>query len=351
VVLWREFNLPEGAVRFLIRSRGEVQHIRRSCGAIVAEPDAPQPVDDERLPILPQFSLMVEHSVAIEAIGVDFAITKVADEKTSAKPAEGRRRHRQAGFVGHKNGDPIVVDVSRAKHSHEHDRCAQPRYEESINTHGASLSIDILECDPIIVTHPDARADFFTRKIRADEASPQARPSAADTIAAMTTDERLRIIPATANDTAVILRMIKGLAEYEKLSDRVTATETSLREQLFGATPAAEVCLAFVGEQPVGFAVFHGTFSTFACRPGIYLEDVYVEPQWRSRGVGHRLLAHVASIGAARGCQSMNWAVLPWNEPAIRFYRRLGAEKVTEWDGFRIDGEAFGRLARLRITT
>ena len=86
--------------------------------------------------------------------------------------------------------------------------------------------------------------------------------------------------------------MIKGLAEYERLSDRVTATETALREQLFGDQPAAEVCLAFAGDEPVGFAVFHGTFSTFACRPGIYLEDVYVEPKWRSRGVGHRLLAH-----------------------------------------------------------
>jgi GNAT superfamily N-acetyltransferase len=171
---------------------------------------------------------------------------------------------------------------------------------------------------------------------------------ATDTIAAMSKDDRLRIVPATADDAAVILRMIRGLAEYEKLSDRVTATETALREQLFGAKPAAEVCLAFVEEQPVGFAVFHGTFSTFACRPGIYLEDVYVEPQWRSRGVGSRLLAHVANIGALRGCQTMSWAVLPWNEPAIRFYRRLGAEKVTDWDGFRIGGEAFGRLARLR---
>jgi GNAT superfamily N-acetyltransferase len=164
----------------------------------------------------------------------------------------------------------------------------------------------------------------------------------------MSANDGLRIVPATANDSGVILRMIKGLAEYERLSDRVTATETSLREQLFGAAPAAEVCLEFVGEQAVGLAVFHGTFSTFACRPGLYLEDVFVEPQWRSRGIGHRLLAHVASIGAARGCQSMNWAVLPWNESAIRFYRRLGAAKVTDRDGFRIEGEAFGHLARLR---
>jgi GNAT superfamily N-acetyltransferase len=173
--------------------------------------------------------------------------------------------------------------------------------------------------------------------------------NAADTIAAMTKDEPFRIVPATANDTAIILRMIKGLAEYEKLSGHVTATETALREQLFGAKPAAEVCLAFVGEHPIGFAVFHGTFSTFACRPGIYLEDVFVEPQWRGRGYGRRLLAHVANVGAARGCQSMNWAVLPWNEPAIRFYHWLGAEKITEWDAFRLAGEAFSRLARERV--
>jgi GNAT superfamily N-acetyltransferase len=160
--------------------------------------------------------------------------------------------------------------------------------------------------------------------------------------------ESLRIVTATASDTPIILRMIKGLAEYEKLADRVTATETAPREQLFGPTPAAEVCLAFLGEQPVGFAVFHGTFSTFACRPGIYLEDLYVEPQWRGRGYGRRLLAHVARVAAVRGCQTMTWAVLPWNEPAITFYRRLGAEKVTEWEGFRIAGDAFSRLARLR---
>src|SRR4030095_10801215 len=95
---------------------------------------------------------------------------------------------------------------------------------------------------------------------------------AADTIAVLSTDQPLRIVPPTSNVPAVILRMIKGLAEYEKLSDRVTATEAVLREQLFGAKPAAEVCLAYVGDQPGGFSVFSGTFSTFACRPGIYLE-------------------------------------------------------------------------------
>jgi GNAT superfamily N-acetyltransferase len=159
-------------------------------------------------------------------------------------------------------------------------------------------------------------------------------------------DIRLTIAAATERDTLVVLRMIRGLAEYEKLSDRVTATEEGLRQHLFGNRPAAEVCLAHVDDEPVGFAVFFGSFSTFACRPGIYLEDLFIEPKWRGHGFGRRLLAHVAKIGVERGCDRMNWAVLPWNAPASQFYRRLGAEKVTEWDTFRIAGEAFERLAR-----
>src|SRR5438045_1978350 len=101
------------------------------------------------------------------------------------------------------------------------------------------------------------------------------------------------MVPATAGDAAVVLGMIKGLAEYEKLSDRVVATEPTIREQLFGAKPAAEVCLAYVGDEAVGFAVFFPSFSTFACRPGIYLEDLFIEPAWRGRGFGRQLLAHV----------------------------------------------------------
>ena len=157
-----------------------------------------------------------------------------------------------------------------------------------------------------------------------------------------------RIVAATEKDAATILRMIRGLAEYEKLSDRVTATEAGLREQLFGARPAAEACLVYVGDEPIGFAVFFSNFSTFAGRPGIYLEDLFIEPKWRGRGYGRRLLAHVAAIGVARGCDRMSWAVLPWNQPAIEFYRRLGASKVTEWETFNIAGEAFERLAGQR---
>jgi GNAT superfamily N-acetyltransferase len=158
----------------------------------------------------------------------------------------------------------------------------------------------------------------------------------------------LRIVPATEKDTATILQMIRGLAHYERMSDRVAATEDGLREQLFGPRPAAEVLLAFVDSEAVGFAVYFHSFSTFACRPGLYLEDLFIEPKWRGRGFGRQLLAHVATIAVERGCDRMNWVVLPWNQPAIDFYRRLGAEKITEWEGFGIAGEPFRRLARLR---
>ena len=164
----------------------------------------------------------------------------------------------------------------------------------------------------------------------------------------MTSGESLRILAATEQDTAIILRLIRGLADYEKMGDRVVATEASLRAQLFGPRPAAEVSLAFVGEIAVGFAVYFPSFSTFASRPGMYLEDLFVEPPCRGHGFGRQLLAHVANIAIERGCDRMNWAVLPWNEPAIEFYRRLGAEKITDWDAYKITGEAFEHLARLR---
>jgi GNAT superfamily N-acetyltransferase len=164
----------------------------------------------------------------------------------------------------------------------------------------------------------------------------------------VTSSESLQIVPATAKDTPIVLRLIRALAEYEKLAGRVVATEASLREQLFGPRPAAEVSLAFVGEEAAGFAVYYPTFSTFASRPGMYLEDLFVEPRWRGQGIGRQLFAHVATIAIERGCDRMSWVVLPWNQPAIDFYRRLGAETVTEWDTYKITGEAFEHLARVR---
>jgi ribosomal protein S18 acetylase RimI-like enzyme len=158
----------------------------------------------------------------------------------------------------------------------------------------------------------------------------------------------VRIVAATAKDIPVILNMIRGLADYERMSDRFAATDNALREHLFGARPAAEVILIHFGEKAVGFALFFSTFSTFACRPGIYLEDLFIEPEWRGRGFGRRLLEHLAALGVERGCDRLQWVVLPWNERAIEFYRRLGAEKVSEWDTFRLVGDAFDRLARGR---
>ena len=156
----------------------------------------------------------------------------------------------------------------------------------------------------------------------------------------------VRIVQATEDDVAVVLRLIKALAEYERLSDRVVATEESLRRNLFGARPMADVMIAFVGSEPVGFAVFFPTFSTFAGRPGLHLEDLYVEPAWRGRGVGRKLLAHVARIAVDRGCHAVSWLVLTWNEPAIRFYRSLGAEPDDDWASFRLSGDPLARLAR-----
>jgi len=164
----------------------------------------------------------------------------------------------------------------------------------------------------------------------------------------MSSQERkadFRIDPATERDVAVLLRLIKGLADYERLSHQVVATEDGLRSSLFGPRPVAEAILARVGTEAVGFAVFFPSFSTFAGRPNMYLEDLYVEPQWRGRGVGRGLFARVASIAAERGCGQMNWSVLDWNEPALDFYRGLGAEPVKNWVGYKLAGESFRRLA------
>jgi GNAT superfamily N-acetyltransferase len=155
----------------------------------------------------------------------------------------------------------------------------------------------------------------------------------------------IRIVPATARDVPLILSLIKGLAEYERLADEAVATEAGLRESLFGPRASAEVVIAYAGEESVGFAVWFHNYSTFLGRAGLYLEDLFVVPQWRGRGIGRQLLAHVAGVAVARGCGRMEWSVLNWNEPAIRFYRRMGARAMDGWTVYRLTGEALTQMA------
>jgi GNAT superfamily N-acetyltransferase len=156
---------------------------------------------------------------------------------------------------------------------------------------------------------------------------------------------RLRIVPASEPDVPVILELIRGLAEYEKLSHVVTATEEQLRLTLFGARSSAEVLLAKRDGECAGFALFFPNYSTFLAQPGIYLEDLYVRPHLRGRGIGAALLMELARLAVARNCGRVEWAVLDWNAPSIAFYKRLGAVPMNEWTIFRLSGEALTRLA------
>ena len=151
--------------------------------------------------------------------------------------------------------------------------------------------------------------------------------------------------PAVAADTPVILRCIRALAEYERLADEAVGTEKQIRDTLFGERAAAEVVLAFDGEEPAGFALFFHNYSTFLARPGLYLEDLFVFPGYRGRGLGKRLLAHLARIAVDRGCGRFEWAVLDWNVDAIRVYDGVGAKPVNEWIIYRLTGDALARLA------
>jgi GNAT superfamily N-acetyltransferase len=160
-------------------------------------------------------------------------------------------------------------------------------------------------------------------------------------------DPSITIRPATTGDVPIVLDMIKALAEYEKLLHQVVATEDILRESLFGSRPAAGVLLAFSGDRPIGFAVHFPTFSTFLGVPGIYLEDIFVLPQWRGRGIGRRLLARVARIAVERGYGRMEWSVLDWNTPAIGFYRKLGSQPMDEWTVHRLTGTALEQVAAM----
>ena len=156
----------------------------------------------------------------------------------------------------------------------------------------------------------------------------------------------MQIRTATEADVPLIFTFIKALAEYERLADRVTATEELLRETLFGARPYGEVIFVEDDDaQPVGFALFFHNFSTFLARPGIYLEDLFVVPEARGRGYGKALLVRLAQIAVERNCGRLEWAVLNWNEPSIRFYESLGAERQSEWSVYRLMGRTLDDLA------
>ena len=150
---------------------------------------------------------------------------------------------------------------------------------------------------------------------------------------------------ATRADAPEIARLILALAEYEKLADQAVGTPAGIEEQLFGARPAAEAIMAMRGGRAVGFAIFFTTFSTFLCKPGLYLEDLFVEPEHRGAGIGKALLRHLAALAVERSCGRFEWRVLDWNEPSIRFYQSLGATVMPEWQLVRMTVPEFRRLA------
>ena len=156
---------------------------------------------------------------------------------------------------------------------------------------------------------------------------------------------RVTVRPATEHDVSLILTLIKELAEYERLSHEVVATEGSIRAALFDASSHVRALIAYVGADPVGFAVYFYNFSTFLGRSGIYLEDLFVRPAWRRQGVGRQLLGELAKRAVAEGCGRLEWSVLDWNEPAIGFYRSIGARPMDEWTVYRLTGDALVRFA------
>jgi len=153
------------------------------------------------------------------------------------------------------------------------------------------------------------------------------------------------IRPATSDDVGLIRTFIRELAEYERMAHEAVATEDDLRASLFGDRAFAEALIAEQGEEPVGFALFFHNFSTFLGRPGIYLEDLYVRPEFRGRGFGKALLVRLAEIARERHCGRLEWSVLDWNQPSIEFYRALGAVPMDEWTVFRVTGDALSNLA------
>lgn len=150
---------------------------------------------------------------------------------------------------------------------------------------------------------------------------------------------------ATVADAALVLRLIRGLAEYERLADEAVVTEADVRRSLFGEHPQAEVLIAEIDGDPAGFALFFHNYSTFLGRRGLYLEDLFVLPTHRGRGIGRALMARLARLATERECGRFEWWVLDWNQSAIRFYESLGARAMSEWTVYRLSGEPLERLA------
>jgi GNAT superfamily N-acetyltransferase len=159
------------------------------------------------------------------------------------------------------------------------------------------------------------------------------------------TQSNFTIVRATEKDIPLLLFLIRELARYERMSQAVEATEDKLRLCLFGERPYAEAVLGYCGDAPAGFALFFHSVSTFLGLPGLYLEDLYVVSEYRGRGLGRALLAHLARLAVERGCGRLEWSVLDWNEPAIGFYKKLGAVPMDEWTVDRMTGESLRRLA------
>jgi GNAT superfamily N-acetyltransferase len=164
----------------------------------------------------------------------------------------------------------------------------------------------------------------------------------------MNTDDNsgFTVRKATKEDCTLILQFIKELAAYEKLLHEVIADVATLEKNLFGENPYAKVIIGEVNGEPVGFALYFHNFSTFLGKPGIYLEDLYIKPEFRGKGFGKKLLAHLAKLAIELGCGRLEWWVLDWNEPAINFYKSLGAQPMDEWTVNRVTGEALEKLAK-----
>lgn len=162
-------------------------------------------------------------------------------------------------------------------------------------------------------------------------------------LSTMVADFEIR--PAVVDDVPVIFSFIKKLADYEKLAHEVVATEKSLRETLFGARKTAEVAIGYFEKKPVGLVLFFHNYSTFLGKPGLYIEDLFVDDSYRRRGFGAALLGHVARLAIERNCGRLEWSVLDWNQPAIDFYKKLGAVPMSDWTVFRVTGPSLATLA------